>query len=123
MKTNCTTKFASLAIALALGIAASAVAEGITASPKTQEFLDSYNRNHTAVAAPVEAQTMKCSMCRNEITTRTDFTARGANKATITVASHVCKMCDTQLKTVGIGKAAKTVPVHNCDHGCSVAAN
>jgi len=121
MKTN---KFAALAmtLTLALGFATSAMADGITASPKLQESLDSYNQNHTAVAAPVDAQTMKCGMCRNEITTRTDYTVRGANKTTVLVATHTCKMCDTQLKTVGVGKAAKTVAVHACDHGCSVAS-
>ena len=122
MKTNRTTKIAALAttLALALGIVASAMADGITAPPKTLELLNSYNRN-TAIATA--APTMQCGMCRNEVTIQTDYTARGANKTQIAVATHACKMCDTKLKTVGVGKAAKTVIVHACDHGCSVAAN
>lgn len=111
-----------MALTLTLGIAASAIADGVTAPPKTREFLDSYNRNHTTIAAPAEAQTMMCGMCKNEVTTRIDYTARGANKATVVVATHACKMCDTQLKTVGVGKAAKTVAVHSCDHGCLIAS-
>jgi len=124
MKTNQTTKIAALAMAFALTLsfAGSALAEGITAPPKTLEFLNSFARNQTAVIAPVEAQSMKCAMCKNELTTRTDYTARGANKQIITVASHACKMCDTQLKTIGVGKAAKTVAVHECSHGCAVAS-
>jgi hypothetical protein len=105
---------------LALGFVGSALAGGVTASPRTQEFLDSYNRSHTAIAAP--AQTMQCGMCKNEVTTQTDYTARGANKPQVTIATHLCKMCDTQLKTIGVGKAATTVPVHACGHGCSVAS-
>lgn len=119
--TNSTPKLTVLAMTLALGFAASAMADGITAPPKTLEFLNYLNRNQTVFTAPVEAQTMKCGMCRNEFTTRTDYTARGANKPVIMVATHACTMCDTQLKIVGVGKAANTVAVHACTHGCSVA--
>jgi hypothetical protein len=124
MKTNQTTKIAALAMAFALTLsfAGSALADGITAPPKTLEFLNSFNLNNAAIVAPVEAQTMKCGMCKNELTTRTDYTARGANKQTVAVVTHACKMCDTQLKTIGVGKAAKTVAVHECGHGCSVAS-
>ncbi len=123
MKTNRPTKIAALAmtLTLTLGMAASALADGITAPPKTQELLNSYNRT-PAVASPAAMSTMKCGMCRNELTTRTDYTARGATKPTVTVATHACNMCDTQLKTIGVGKAAKTIAVHACDHGCSLAA-
>jgi hypothetical protein len=129
MKLNHLSKIAALTMTLAftLGFAGSVQAQykatgndGVTASPKTRQLLDELNNNHAA--APAAIAQMGCPMCKDQVTLRTDYTARGANKPTIAVATHACKMCDTQLKTVGVGKAAKTVAVHDCDHGCSVAS-
>lgn len=127
MKTNHLNKLAgfTMALALTLGFALSASAQyqatgadGITASPKAREVLASHSPSPSAVTATTA---MRCANCKDSLTARIDTTARGANKPVIQVASHLCKMCDTELKTQGVGKAAKTIAVHACD-SCSVAS-
>jgi len=111
-----------MTLALILGFAISATAQGTAASPKLRESLGNFYQHHAVIAVPVEAQAMNCPMCKDELMTRTDYTARGAIKPTVTVATHACKMCGTQLKTVGVGKSAKTIAIHGCDHVCSIAS-
>jgi hypothetical protein len=95
--------------------------DGITASPKARQSLDSYNNNHSSAVSPAKTAKMACAMCKNEVIFRTDYTARGANKPTVQISKHLCSMCEVELKTTGVGKAAKTLPVHACE-GCTVAS-
>lgn len=85
--------------------------DGITASPKHREVLDA---RKAAVAAPKAVKKMACASCKDEVVTRVDYTARGVNKPTITAVKHLCDGCETSLKVVGHGKAAKSVATHSC---------
>lgn len=118
----------TMALALTLSFVGSVRAQykatgedGITASPKTRQLLDEYNKNHSPAATPVEAAKMGCDSCKDSVTSRTDYTARGANKPVVLVATHLCKSCGTEWKTTGVGKAQKAVAVHTCEN-CSVAS-
>lgn len=84
--------------------------DGITASPKFREFLNQSKPAKTAVVP----KTMACPKCKDEFTTRADWTARGANKPSVTVAKHLCAGCETKVTTVGTGKAAMSTAVHSC---------
>jgi hypothetical protein len=57
---------------------------------------------------------MPCGMCKDEYVTRTDSTARGANKPAITVATHLCGGCGNEWVVSGHGKAKITTAVHTC---------
>jgi hypothetical protein len=57
---------------------------------------------------------MSCGRCKNEYVTRTDWTARGANKPTITVASHLCGGCGNEWVVSGHGKAKISTAAHTC---------
>ena len=57
---------------------------------------------------------MSCGKCKDEFLTRTDWTARGANKPTVLLAKHLCGGCDTTIATVGHGKLARDVASHKC---------
>jgi hypothetical protein len=126
MKTNKIVRLTGIAMALALlGITSPAAAQynptdadGITASPKGRQFRDEYAKNHSPAPAPVEAAKMACASCADKVITRTDYSARGANKPVVQVVAHLCKTCNTDLKTTGVGKAQKTVAIHTCD-ACS----
>ena len=114
----------TVAIALLTGIAGSVQAQyraigddGITASPKTRQLLDDYKRNHTPAAAPVDIPQMACPKCKDKVAKKIDWTARGANKSTILVATHLCDGCGTEWNVVGHGKAKVAVAAHKCT-GC-----
>lgn len=91
--------------------------DGITASPKHRERLDEYNRNHRPAPAPVEIPKMACPKCTDKVTSRIDYTSRGANKPTIRVVTHQCEGCTTDWKVVGHGKAKQSIATHKCT-GC-----
>jgi hypothetical protein len=57
---------------------------------------------------------MLCAKCKDEITSRVDFSARGANKPTVPVFRHLCEGCETTLSTVGSGKGMHQVATHKC---------
>jgi hypothetical protein len=61
-----------------------------------------------------EYQPMSCAMCKDEIVTRVDLTTRGANKAAVLVAKHLCDSCATTISTKGHGKAKSAVVTHKC---------
>lgn len=90
--------------------------DGITASPKQRQFLDEYNRNHTTNAAPASAAIaqMPCPKCKDKVTERVDYSARGANKPTIRVVTHLCGGCGTDWQITGVGKAKQSVASHKC---------
>ena len=88
--------------------------DGIAASPKQRERLEEYRRNHTPIAAPAESPQMACAMCKDKVTSRIDYSARGANKPTIRVVTHLCESCGTDWAVVGHGKAKQSVASHKC---------
>lgn len=91
--------------------------DGITASPKARQLLDEQNRNQAILAAPASIPQMACPKCKDKVTERVDSTARGANKPTIRVVTHLCEGCGTDWNTTGVGKAKQSVASHKCD-GC-----
>ena len=91
-------------------------ADGITASPKVRQLLDERHRNEAIPVQPKVAK-MTCPTCTNTVTTRVDYSARGAHKPTITLVTHACSGCETTISTTGIGKGAATAAVHKCT-GC-----
>ncbi len=111
----------AIAVALFAGIATSAQAQykatgndGITASPKGRQFLDEYKRNHGPASTPASVPQMGCAKCKDQVTQRVDWSARGANKPTILVSTHLCKGCGTDWAVVGHGKAKQSVASHKC---------
>ena len=88
--------------------------DGITASPKARQFLDEYKRNHSPAPVPAEIAQMPCPKCQDKVTTRVDYSARGANKPTILVSTHLCDGCGTDWKITGVGKAKQSVASHKC---------
>jgi hypothetical protein len=89
-------------------------ADGITASPKARELMSA-----SKAAASSATATMACPTCKDSVTTRTDWTARGANKPTVTIVKHLCEGCATSTTTTGHGKAAKTSVEHSCTSGAN----
>jgi hypothetical protein len=57
---------------------------------------------------------MSCAKCKDVLVRRVDWTARGANNPTITVANHLCGSCGNELVVSGHGKAKTTTAVHTC---------
>ena len=88
--------------------------DGIVASPKHRQALDEYKRNHTPTPVPAESPQMACAMCKDKVTSRIDYSARGANKPTIRVVTHLCESCGTDWAVVGHGKAKQSVASHKC---------
>ena len=88
--------------------------DGITASPKGRQFLDEYKRNHSPAPAPAEIPQMACPKCKDKVTKRVDWSARGANKPAILVATHLCEGCGTDWAVTGHGKAKQSVANHKC---------
>lgn len=88
--------------------------DGITASPRLRQRLDEYNRNHSPAPAPAEIPQMACAKCKDKVTSRIDYSARGANKPTIRVVTHLCDGCGTDWTVVGHGKAKQSVATHKC---------
>ena len=116
-----TTIIAALAGVALFSLAGSAQAQykatgddGITASPKHQQFLDEYKKNHSPAPAPAEIAQMPCPKCKDKVTTRVDYTARGANKPVIRVVTHRCPGCGTDWIVTGHGKAKQSVATHKC---------
>jgi hypothetical protein len=121
MKTNSKIMVAVLSAFAAFSFATATQAQyratggdGITASPKLREILD--NRAVTPPVAAVKAP-MACALCKDEFVTRTDTTARGAIKPTVTVAKHLCNSCETRTVVKGQGKAQTTSSTQSCRAG------
>ena len=97
-----------------------AVDDGIAASPKLRQQLDERSAWRNTATAPVAS--MSCPKCKDEYSTRTDLTARGANKPTVVVARHLCGGCDTTIAVGGgHGKTKYDVVTHTCN-SCGAAS-
>ena len=93
--------------------------EGLALSGKARAALNERNAGFNTAAAP--AASMACPKCKDEVTRRTDWTARGANKPTILVAKHLCGGCETLITKEGHGKGTHDVVTHKCT-GCGAAS-
>jgi len=71
------------------------------------------NRPSVVAEAP-KVTVMACPKCKTEYAVKTDLSERGANKPAKLVGKHLCGMCSTELKTVGVGKHAVDVAMHVC---------
>ena len=65
-------------------------------------------------SAPSDYKPMSCAKCKDEYVKRVDWTARGANKPTITVARHLCEGCGNNWVVSGHGKAKTSTASHTC---------
>ncbi|ODU23876.1 MAG: hypothetical protein ABS95_02895 [Verrucomicrobia bacterium SCN 57-15] len=88
--------------------------DGITASPRLRQQLDDWHRNHSPAPTPAEIPQMACPKCTDKVTSRIDYSARGANKPVIRVVTHQCEGCGTDWKIVGVGKGKQSVATHKC---------
>lgn len=88
--------------------------DGIAASPRLRQQLDEYKRNHSPDRTPAEIPQMACAKCKGKVTSRIDYSARGANKPVIRVVMHLCEGCGTDWAVVGHGKAKQSVATHKC---------
>ena len=88
--------------------------DGIAASPKLRQQLDEYKRNHSPAPVPAAVAQMPCAKCKDQVTSRVDYSARGANKPTIQVVTHLCEGCGTDWAVIGHGKAKQSVATHKC---------
>jgi hypothetical protein len=66
-------------------------------------------------SAPSDFKPMSCTKCKDEYVSRVDWSARGANKPTLTVARHLCEGCGNTWTVSGHGKAKTTTAVHTCN--------
>jgi predicted RNA-binding Zn-ribbon protein involved in translation (DUF1610 family) len=105
----------TIAIALFAGAAAVLNAGEIqTGKGGATRLLELSGRLVTPRVESVARNPMSCAMCKDEYVTRTDSTARGANKPAITVASHLCGGCGNEWVVSGHGKAKTSTSVHKC---------
>jgi hypothetical protein len=121
MKTTSKTLIAAIAgIAMFVGAAHAQYqatgADGITASPKVREMINSRAATSAQPAAPAIAK-HSCPTCKDDYATRVDATARGAFKPTVLVGKHLCPGCETTIATTGTGKASRDVATHKCGSG------
>jgi hypothetical protein len=111
---NSTARFTGLAVALALvaGLTGAASAADLIKGGERQ--LNLLGIKTKAVPSESTYVPMSCLKCKDEYSTRVDWSARGAHKPTVLVARHLCDGCDTTIATVGHGKQARDVATHKC---------
>jgi predicted RNA-binding Zn-ribbon protein involved in translation (DUF1610 family) len=120
MKTNRINTMARLGgltitMALFAGMAGTLRAGEIaTAKGGGSRLLDLTGRPVTPRIEANDNKPMSCAKCREEYVTRVDWTARGANKPTLTVARHLCTTCGNEWVVSGHGKAKASAAVHKC---------
>lgn len=124
MKVNSITtlaRFAGMTIALALfaGVTEVKAQEMGSAKGGGIKLLELSGRQVTpkseaSASKSSDAKPMSCAKCTDELSTRVDLSARGANKPAITVTTHLCDGCGTDWNVVGHGKAKASVASHKC---------
>ena len=114
MKTNLIVK-STLALVLAVGIAAPLALAGTPQTKGAQQLL--WTPKTTAPAVQAQATDcptgMACAKCKN-VPAPAVIAEKGNVKNVIASTKHLCSNCATTSKTVGSGKAAKTVFDHTC---------
>ncbi len=78
------------------------------------KLLELSGRLVTPISDASEPRAMSCAKCRDEYLRRVDWSARGANKPTITVTRHLCDGCGNTWVVSGHGKAKTSTAVHTC---------
>jgi len=114
---NTLARLCGLTIGLALlGGASSGLRAGEIPTGKggATRLLELSGRPVTPKAEPAALKSMSCAKCKDEYVTRTDWTARGANKPTYIVANHLCAGCRNEWVMSGHGKATISTSVHKC---------
>lgn len=120
MKTNrinTLARLSGLTVALALfSGAAGALNAGEIPTGKggATRLLELSGRLVTPKSEVGEYKPMSCAKCKDEHVSRVDWTARGANKPTITVARHLCDGCGNEWVVSGHGKAKTATASHKC---------
>src|SRR5688572_25315643 len=120
MKTNRINTLARLsgmtvALALFAGIAGFANAQEMgSAKGGATKLLQLSGRLVTPKSGPSDHKPMSCAKCKDEYVRRVDWTTRGANKPTITVANRLCDGCGNEWVVSGHGKAKASAAVHKC---------
>jgi hypothetical protein len=112
---NTTARFTGLVIALALFAGAAGelqAQEKGSARGGAKQLMPP-----TAPPALSDYTPMSCPKCKEEAVSRVDWTARGANKPTVLVATHLCDGCAVDWSTSGHGRAKVSVATHKCT-GC-----
>jgi hypothetical protein len=115
MKTNRVNKLARLTgmtIALALFAGVACAQNG--AKGGATKLLQLNDRLVTPKSEAGDHRSMSCGKCKESFVERVDWSARGANKPTTTVARHLCDGCATEWNVVGHGKAKVNVAEHKC---------
>src|SRR5690348_1385520 len=87
--------------------------DGITAAPKVRQLLDE-RRAAAAVAAAADHKEMACPKCKDKITGRVDYTARGATRPVVQVTTHLCDGCGVERIVAGVGKTRTEIVAHKC---------
>ena len=113
MKTNLLKS--TLALAVAVGVVSPFALFGTAQTKGAQQLL--WNSNTTASAARAPASDcptrMTCPKCK-DIATHSVIIEKGHVQTSTVTTKHLCGNCATTGKTVGSGKAAKTVFEHTC---------
>jgi hypothetical protein len=114
MKMNFIIK-STLALVLAVGIAAPFALAGAPQTKGAQQLL--WPPKTTAPAIQAKATDcptgMACAKCKN-VPARAVIAEKGHVQSAVVSTKHLCNNCATTSKTVGSGKAAKTVFEHTC---------
>lgn len=92
--------------------------EIVTGKGGATRLLELSGRLVTPKIESVTRHPMLCAKCKDKYVTRTDWTARGASKPTVLVASHPCGGCGNEWIVSGHGKAKTNLASHTCT-GCS----
>ena len=119
MKTNrinTLARLSGLTIALSLfaGAAILNAEEVQTGRGGATKLLGLSGRLVTPTAEVTSPTAMACAKCKDEYVTRTDWTARGVNKPTLTATRHLCESCGNDWVVSGHGKGKTTTAVHKC---------
>jgi len=107
-------RFVGLAIASALFVGVIGAANAADQIKGGERQLNLLGIKTRAVPSESSYVPMSCPKCKDEYSTRVDWSARGAHKPSVLVTKHLCDGCDTTITTVGRGKQAKEVVVHKC---------
>jgi hypothetical protein len=102
-----------IALALFAGAAVTLKAEEIqTGRGAASKLLELTGRSAVPKPGTSDYKPMSCVKCKDSHASRMNWSARGANKPTITVARHLCDGCSSNWVVSGHGKAKTTTAVH-----------
>lgn len=109
-----TARLTGMAIAIALFTGVVSVSAQNGAKGGATKLLQLNGSLVTPKSEASDYKPMSCGKCKDEYVRRVDWSTRGANKPTITVAKHLCDGCGTDWNVVGHGKAKVSIAAHKC---------